>query len=78
MELVVHGSKPRLEHVGVDLGRRQVRVAEHHLDGPQVGAALQEMRREGMPQDVRAEVARIVLVAGFLIVSLVVTAILRN
>ena len=33
-------------------------MAEHDLDGPEIGAALQQMRRERMPQDVRAEVAR--------------------
>ena len=33
-------------------------MAEHDLDGPQIGAALQQMRGEGVPQDVRADLAR--------------------
>src|SRR5437867_7137118 len=43
--------------VRVDLRRRDVGVAEHHLHGSQVGAALQQMRREGVTQHVRAELA---------------------
>ena len=58
MKLVVRGAQPRLQHMRVNLRRRQVGVAEHHLDHPQVRAALEQVRRERVPQDVRAEVAR--------------------
>ena len=53
--IVVDGAQPGIEDVRVDLRRRQVRVTEHHLDGAQVGAALEQVRRERMAQDVRAQ-----------------------
>ena len=34
----------------VTLGRAQARVAEQLLNGAEVGAALQQVRREGMTQ----------------------------
>ena len=37
----------------VDLGRREVRVAEQHLHDPQVRTVIQQMCREGVPQGVR-------------------------
>src|SRR5262245_15317079 len=55
MEAVVHVPEPRFEHVCVDLRRRQIRMAEHGLNGAQVGAALEEMGGERMAEDVRAE-----------------------
>ena len=58
MKAVVDRPQPRLEHVRVDLRRRQVGVAEHHLDRPEIRAAVEQMRREGMPQHVRADVPR--------------------
>ena len=39
--------------MGIDLGGRNVGVAEHRLDGPQICAMIQQMGREGMPQHVR-------------------------
>ncbi len=50
-------------HVCVELGCRQIRVAEHLLDATQVGAALEEVRRKGMPEQVRVHALR--LEAGF-------------
>ena len=41
---------------GVDLRRREARVAEQLLDGAQVGAVVQQMSRERMTQRVRADV----------------------
>ena len=41
MKTVVHGAHPLLEHVRVDLRRRQIRVPEHHLNRAQVRAALE-------------------------------------
>src|SRR5258705_9938681 len=55
MKTVVHRPHPLLQHVGVNLRRREIGVAEHHLDGAEVGAALEQVRRERMPQHVRAE-----------------------
>ena len=46
MEPVVEGAHARLEHVGVDLRRGQIRVPEHHLDGPQIRTAIEEVRRK--------------------------------
>ena len=42
-------------HVRVTLGRAETRVAEKLLDGAQVGAALQKVRGERMPDRVRAD-----------------------
>jgi hypothetical protein len=55
MELVVNPAQPFAADVGVDLCRRDLAVPEHQLDGPEVGPALEEVRREGVPQDVRAD-----------------------
>jgi hypothetical protein len=41
--------------VGVDLRGGDVRVAEHGLHGAQVGAALQQVRGEGVPELVRRD-----------------------
>ena len=49
MKFSVQLLEPVLGHVGVNLGGRDVRMAEHHLDGPQVGSAFQEVAGEGMP-----------------------------
>src|SRR6187399_1584500 len=52
---VVDGPQASLEHVRVNLRRGQVGVPQHHLDGAQVGAAIEEVGGEGMADDVRAE-----------------------
>src|SRR5687768_10244530 len=44
--------------MGVELRRRNVGVAEHLLDGAQVGASLEKVRRERVPQSVRGDVLR--------------------
>jgi len=36
--------------VQVDRGSFQIRVAEHHLNAPQIGARFQEVSGEAMPQ----------------------------
>src|SRR5260221_11391495 len=41
----------------VDLSRRDVRVAEHHLDRAEIGAALEEMARERMAEHVWRDAA---------------------
>ena len=58
MEAIVDGAQPRFQHVRVDLRRREIGVAEHHLNGAQIGAMFEQMRRERVAQDVRAEPAR--------------------
>src|SRR5437870_3741035 len=52
MEPSVHGQQRRRRQVRVDLGGRDVGVAEHGLDRAQVGAALEQMARERVPEDV--------------------------
>src|SRR6267154_309290 len=37
-------------HMRIDLRRRNVLVAQHHLHGAQVGAAVEKVCREGMAQ----------------------------
>jgi hypothetical protein len=44
-------------HVRVDLGGRHVGVAEHLLHAAQVGAALQQVRGEAVPERVQADLA---------------------
>lgn len=39
----------RAIHVGIDLRRADVRVAEHLLERPKIGASLQHVCREGVP-----------------------------
>jgi len=45
--------------VRVELRRRQVGVAEHLLDGAQVGASLQQVRGERVAQEVRMDAPRL-------------------
>ena len=47
------GTQGAVAEMGVDLGRRHRRVAEQLLHDAQVGAALEQVRREGVAQDVR-------------------------
>jgi hypothetical protein len=46
VEPIVDVTHPFLEHVGVDLRRREIRVPEHHLNGPQIRAPFEEMGGE--------------------------------
>jgi hypothetical protein len=50
--------QPFVRYVGVDLRRRQRCVTEHLLNTAQVGTALQEVGRHGMPQTVWPKVGR--------------------
>jgi hypothetical protein len=43
---VVQLAAASIGYVRIQLGGREVGVAEHLLDAPQVGAAFEEMRRE--------------------------------
>ena len=55
MELRVDGAEAAAVHVRVVLRRLDGGVAEQFLDRPQVGAAGQDVRREAVPQRVRAD-----------------------
>src|SRR5687768_9625799 len=55
--LAIHVDQLRRIDVRIPLGGADARVAEQLLDGAQVGAALQEMRRERMTQRMRADAA---------------------
>ncbi len=56
MRLIVNLDKFFHRHVSVDLRRGKASVAEQFLDVTQVGAAVEQMRRKGMSQSVRADV----------------------
>ena len=58
MRLTIGVAQPLDRHVGVDLSRGERRVAEELLDDPQVGTALEQVRRRTVPQAVWAEVGR--------------------
>lgn len=48
----------RAVHMCVDLGRRDVRMAEHFLDGRKVCSVLEKVRGKRMPESVRSHVAK--------------------
>src|SRR6478609_2657702 len=53
MRMVVDAPQPLRVDVAVHLGRREGAVAEELLDRAQIGAALEQMRRERMAQAMR-------------------------
>jgi methionine biosynthesis protein MetW len=53
-----HVLQPVVEHVGVDLRGRDIGMAEQLLDDPQVGPVLEQVARESVAQDVRADLVR--------------------
>ncbi len=55
MKAIVDRPEPRFEYMRVDLCRRKIGVAEHGLNGAQIGAVLQQVRGKRMAEDVRAE-----------------------
>ena len=48
--------KPLLIDMRIDLRRRNISVAQHFLDDPQIGAVPEEMRRETVPEKVRVNI----------------------
>ena len=50
---------PPIGYVGVELGRGEVGVAEHLLDGAEVGAALEQMGGERVAEQVRVNAVRV-------------------
>src|SRR5205809_391447 len=59
VRLVVQLAAAPIGYVRVQLGRRQVGVAEHLLDAAQVRAAFQEMRGEGVAKRVGVGARRV-------------------
>src|SRR6266481_2662492 len=55
MKRAMHLAQMALREMRVDLRGRDVAMTEHLLNGAQVGAAFEQMRREAMPQRVRAD-----------------------
>ncbi len=58
MRLVVDGGEPHGVDGGIALRRRQTGVAEQLLDGAEIAAARQEMRREAVAQRMRGRAFR--------------------
>ena len=56
MKLAMHSLEPLLIDVGIDLGRRYVRVAQHLLDDSKIRAVAEKMRGEAVPQKMRINV----------------------
>jgi hypothetical protein len=54
MEPIIDRTETCFEDVRVDLRRREIGMAEHHLNRAQVGATLEEVRGERVPKHVRA------------------------
>ena len=52
MGFMVHVLQFLLNHVGINLGRRNVRVTQHLLNRPKVRAVFQQMGRKGVAQGV--------------------------
>src|SRR5215210_1482764 len=53
MELFVDRPEVLPIHMGVDLRGRQVRMTQHFLHRPEIGAAFEQVSREAVPQGVR-------------------------
>ena len=52
-------SPPPIRDVRVALGRPEVGVAEHLLDAAQVGASFEQVRREGVAEEMRVDAGRV-------------------
>ena len=56
MKLAMHSLEPLLIDMGINPGRRYVRVAEHLLDDSKICAVAEQMRCKAMTQKVRINV----------------------
>src|SRR6266436_1114572 len=56
MKLPMNSFEPLLIDMRVDLRGRNIGVAEHLLNNPQIGAVPEQMRRETMPEKMRVNV----------------------
>ena len=52
----MHSLEPLLIDVGIDLGRRYVRVAQHFLDDSKIRAVAKQVRCEAVPEKVRINI----------------------
>ena len=43
------------DHVGINLGGGNIRMAQHHLHGTKIGSAVKQVRGETVPQHVRSK-----------------------
>jgi hypothetical protein len=59
MRLKVQLPAAPIGYVGIELGRSQVRVSEHFLDGAEVGTSLQEMGGKRMSQQMWMDALRL-------------------
>jgi hypothetical protein len=55
MCLEIQLASSAIGYVGVELRRREVRMPEHLLDAPQVGTALEQVRGERVPEEMRVD-----------------------
>ena len=58
MRLAVHLAQPFNTHMSVYLGSRQALVSEHLLHNADIRAVIDQMRCEGMPERMRADLLR--------------------
>ena len=56
MKLSMDGLEPLLVDMCVNLRSRNIGVAEHFLNDPQIGAIAKQVGREAMPEKVRVNV----------------------
>src|SRR5256885_11104105 len=59
VRLEIHLSTPPIGYVGIELRRGEIRVTQHLLDRAEIGAPLEEVRGEGVPQEVRVDAFRL-------------------
>ncbi len=59
MRLEVDLAPSAIGDVGVALGRSEICMPEHLLDGTQIGSALEQVCREGVAQEVGVDAARL-------------------
>ena len=55
MEAVMNGIQPLLFQMRINLGGGNIGMPQHFLNDAEVGAVLQQMRGEGMPEDMRED-----------------------
>ena len=56
MKSPMHRFQPLLIDMRIDLRRRNIGVAQHFLNNPQIGAVPKQMRRETVPEKVRVNI----------------------
>lgn len=59
MRSVIQLPTSPIGYVGVELGCRKIGMAEHFLNGSEVGSSLQEVGREGVAEEMRVDAERV-------------------